>query len=165
MAFRSFVTARCSSVPALETETPRTAASSALSRPAWNLRAISSRSRGGSAASAVRSGGAAQRGVGGVLGRGGLDVLGVGGEGGAALAAAQLVERGVARDAEQPGALGAARGLVGALAAVGALERARRHVLGRRAVAEQRRDVGEDVIARGAIQGLEVEALVRSVRR
>ena len=44
MAFRSFVTARCSIVPALETETPRTVASSALSRPAWNLSAISSRS-------------------------------------------------------------------------------------------------------------------------
>ena len=54
MAFRSVWTARCRRVPALETETPRTAASSALSSPAWNLRAISSRSRGGRVASAAR---------------------------------------------------------------------------------------------------------------
>ena len=161
MAFRSFVTARCSIVPALETETPRTAASSALSRPAWNFSAISSRSRGASAGERGAQRGAAQRRVGGVLRRGRVGVGRLGGQGGAALAAAQLVERGVARDAEQPRALAAARGLVGALLAVRTLERARRHVLGRRAVAEQRRDVGEHVVARGAVEGVEVESGVR----
>ena len=67
-------------VPALETETPRTSASSALSRPAWNLRAISSRSRGASAGQRGAHGGAALGGLGGVLGRGALGVRRLGGE-------------------------------------------------------------------------------------
>ena len=152
--------ARCSMGAGVGDETPRTPASSALSRPAWNLRATSSRSRG-QRAPGRRDGGAAQRELGVVLGRGGVDVGRLGGQRGAALAAAQLVERGVAGDAEQP-----RRARSRACACTGAAcgRRARtppRDVLGRRAIAQQRRDVGVDVVARGAVQRLEVQALAR----
>ena len=60
---------------------------------------------------------------------------------GAALAAAQLVERGVAGDAEQPCLLGPARGAEASPLAVGALERLRRDLLRRGAVAQHRGDV------------------------
>ena len=96
--------ARCSLLPALETLTPSTAAISALSSPAWNLSATSSRSRGSSVASAART--AARRSAVSASSSGAwrLEVGRLGGQRGAALPPAQLVERGVARDAEQPGA-------------------------------------------------------------
>ena len=48
-------------------------------------------------------------------------------------------------------------GLVGALLAVGALERGGGDVLGRRAIAQQRRHVGVDVVARRPVERLEVQ--------
>ena len=149
--------ARCSWVPALETLTPSTAAISALASPAWNLSATSSRSRGSSVGERGADGGAAQRGLGVVLRRGGLDVGRVGGQRGGALAPPQLVERGVAGDAEQPGARRAAAGLVRALLAVCALERGRGDVLCRRAIAQQRGHVGVDVVARRPVERIEVQ--------
>ena len=71
------------------------------------------------------------------------------------LAAPQLVERRVAGDPEQPRPLLAAAAVERPPAAVGALERERGDVLGGGAVAEQRRDVGEHVVAAGAVQRLE----------
>ena len=62
----------------------------------------------------------------------------------AAPAPAQLVERGVAGDAEQPGLHAPAPGSVARALAVGALEGLRRHVLRRRAVAQQRRHIRVD---------------------
>ena len=149
--------ARCSCVPALETLTPSTAAISALSRPAWNFRATSSRSRGSSRSRAART--AARRSAASAWssGRGGLEVGRVGGQRRRALAPPQLVERGVAGDAEQPRARRPAGRLVGALLAVRALERVRGHVLGCRVIAQQRRHVGEDVVPRGAVERLEVQ--------
>ena len=117
--------ARCSWVPALETLTPSTAAISALSRPGVELEgdqlALARLERGERGA----DGGAPQRRLGGVLGRRGLEVGRLGGQRGGALAPAQLVERGVAGDAEQPGARRAAAGLV-ACAACGRRARTRR---------------------------------------
>ena len=70
-------------------------------------------------------------------------------------AAAQLVERGVARDPEQPGALGPrARSKLRALAQR-AFERQRRDVLGGGAIAQQRGHIGVDVRSAGAVERLE----------
>src|ERR1700722_13631038 len=95
--------ARYSSVPAAVSLTPRTLASSVLRSPAWNLSAMTSRSRAGSSASAART--AVRRHLGPGVIRGLGDVLGIDGERGHALAAAQLVQSGIARDTEQPRAL------------------------------------------------------------
>ena len=106
-ALLSFSTARCSRVPALDSLTPRTSAISALVRPAKNFSATSSRSRGGErrhrvaqrrpaqAASACSSGA-------------GASSAGSVSSSAQAPAAPQLVERGVARDPEEPGAARAA---------------------------------------------------------
>ena len=148
----SLVTARCSLVPALDSLTPSTAAISALPRPAKNLSAISSRSRGAElgqgggegepalAASALLVPGAASE-----VGRLGRQL-------GLAAAAAQLVEGGVAGDPEQPGARLAAAGVEARALAVGALEGGRGHFLGRGPVADQAGDVGVDVVAAGAVE-------------
>src|SRR5919112_6629357 len=72
---------------------------------------------------------APQRELGLVLGCRGDGVLGIDLEHGAALALSQLVESGVASDAEQPGVHRAASGPVGAPLPVGALERLGGHVL------------------------------------
>ena len=149
--------ARWSWVPALETLTPSTAASSALSSPAWNLSAITSRSRGGRPASALRTAArSSARSAASSVARGGVDRLGD--QGGDALAAAQLVERGVARDPEQPGARPALARVVGAGLAEGALERLGGDVLGGGAAVQQRDDVGVHVVARIAVERVEVEA-------
>ena len=102
-AFRSFVMARCSWVPALESLTPSTAASSALS----GRRGTSGRRARGRAAAGRR----ARRGRRRARGRARRPrrapraaSSGSADERGGALAPAQLVERGVARDPEQPGA-------------------------------------------------------------
>src|SRR5215212_493489 len=96
---------------------------------------MSSRSRGGSPAGVVRLGHQLRR----------------------PLTPAQLVERRVARDAEQPGALAAAPRVEALALAKRALERLRGDVLGGAAVAQQRRDVGEDVVTRVAVERLEVQ--------
>jgi hypothetical protein len=62
-----------------------------------------------------------------------------------ALAAAQLVQRRVARDPEQPRALGPAARVEALPAPVRALERGHRHVLRGGTVAQQRHRVGEDI--------------------
>ena len=67
----------------------------------------------------------------------------------AALAPAQLVERRVARDPEEPRALGAAARIEGALLAERALEGGGGDLLGRRAVAQQRGGVGVDGVRAG----------------
>ena len=67
----------------------------------------------------------------------------------------QLVERGVAHDPEQPGAVAPAPGVEGVRAAQRPLEGDRRDLLGRRPVAQQRRRVGEHVVHAGAVQRLE----------
>ena len=85
----------------------------------------------------------------------GGDVLGVHNQGRQPAAAAQLVERGVARDPEQPTALIAAAAVKGTAVAVGALERHRGHILGRGAVTQQRQHVGVDVVTAGAVERLE----------
>ena len=54
-ASRSLVTARCRRIAAADSPTPITLAISALDSPAWNFRAISSRSRGSRPASAART--------------------------------------------------------------------------------------------------------------
>ena len=150
--------ARCSWVPALETLTPSTAGDLGVVQPGVELQRDELALARGEPASARPHGGAAQRGLGVVLGRGASSAAGLGGERGGALAPAQLVQRGVAGDAEQPGAL-ASRGAASkrALLAVGALERERGDVLGRGAVAQQRRHIGEDVVARAAVERLEVQ--------
>ena len=124
--------ARCRRVPAFETLTPSTLASSALSSPAWNFSAISSRSRAGSSASAART--AARRSAcsASLVGRRRRRPRGSAPASRVRLRAAQLVERGVAGDAEQPRALAAAPASKRCALAVRALERQRGHVLGRR---------------------------------
>ena len=148
--------ARCRSVPALVALTPRTSASSALERSAWYLSAITSRSRAARRPSARADGVA----LGGQLGR----LVGTGLArrrrelgGRRALAAAQLVERGVAGDAEQPRARRPAAGVEARAAPVRPLERQGGDVLGRGAVTQQRRGVGEDVVPRIAVERVEVE--------
>ena len=151
--------ARCRRVPALDAETPRTSAISALSRPAWNLRAMSSRSRGGrrrergadgaarwSARSASSSSGA-----------------GVASAGSAASAAVRLRRRSSSSAALRAIPNSQARSCRGAASKRARLRNARSNalrgdVLGGRAVAQQRRDVGVDVVARRAVERLEVEA-------
>src|ERR1700751_5595148 len=71
------------------------------------------------------------------------------------LAPPQLVERRVARDPEQPRALLATAPVERPPAPVGTLERELGDVLGRAAVAEQRRNVREHVVSAGPIQLLE----------
>lgn len=88
-------------------------------------------------------------------------VGGIGAERGLAAATAQLVQRGVAGDAEEPGAGAAPLGVEAGALAVGPLEGRRGHVLGRRAVAQQPGGVGVDVVAAGAVQALEVEVALR----
>ena len=106
-AFLSFVTARWTRVPALVSLVPSTAASSAFDSPPWNFRATSSRSRG--RAWRARCG----RWCGGPRGppppRARARLVGqVADQRRRALALAQLVERRVARDPEQPAAPAAA---------------------------------------------------------
>ena len=87
---------------------------------------------------------AAQRQLELVVGGRGHVVGGLGFEPRSAPAPPQLVERGVARDPEQPRLVAATPPAVGGAPPVGALERLGRHVLGRRAVAQQRRHVCVD---------------------
>ena len=111
---------------------------------------------GGQRRSASRTAVRAQRHLGAVVGP--VDsaaILGVDDERRDALAPAQLVERRVARDPEQPRALLAAAAVEGPPAPVGPLERERGHVLGRGAVTQQRRNVREDVVTAGAVERLE----------
>ena len=152
--------ARCSIVPALDALTPRTSAISALESSAWYLSAISSRSRAASLPSA-RAHGVALRGQLGRLVGAGLArrARELGGRG--ALAAAQLVERGVAGDAEQPRARRSAAGVEARAPLVGALERLGGDVLGRGVVPEERRGVGEDVVPRVAVERVEIERACR----
>ncbi len=98
---------------------------------------------------------AGKRGVGRVVGDVAALVDRVGGERRMASAPAQLVERGVARDPEQPGALVAAPAVERAPTAVRALEREGGDVLGRRRVAQQRRDVRVHVVATRAVERFE----------
>src|ERR1700744_4782860 len=88
-----------------------------------------------------------------VLGLG--HVLGIDGERRHALATAQFVQRGIARDAEQPRALLAAPAIEGHTAPIGPLEGERGDVLGGGAVVQERRHVGEDVVPARAIEQLE----------
>ena len=101
--------------------------------------------------------GAAERVGGLVLGRRRVAVAGVRGERRGAPPPAQLVQRGVARDPEQPRTGAPARGPVAAPLAIRALEGLRGDVLGGRTIADERRDVGVDVVARGAVERVEVE--------
>jgi hypothetical protein len=138
----------------LEAETPRTSAISALFSPAWNFRAMSSRSRGSRVASA--SLGCLRLAFGrGLVGRRLV------GELRAALAPAQLVERGVACDPEEPRPLGPAARIERALLAKGALERAGGDLLRRRAIAQQRGRIREDGVRAGSVERLERGADVR----
>ena len=74
------------------------------------------------------------------------------------LAAAELVERRVAGDPEQPRPPASSPRLEGAPPTVGALERLGRHVLGGRSIAHQAGDIGVDVVA-----ALPVELLERRI--
>ncbi len=74
-----------------------------------------------------------------------------------ALPPPQLVERRVAGDTEEPGALAAAAGVVALALAVRALEGERGHVLCCGAVVQQGGDVAEHVIPGGSVQRVEVE--------
>ena len=97
-------------MPAFDSVIPSTAAISALARPAKNLSATSSRSRG---AQPVERGAEREAALAllDALGRGGaVGVDRLGGQLGLAPAPAQLVEGGVAGDPEQPGARLAAAG-------------------------------------------------------
>ena len=140
-AFLSFSIVRYSSVPAFDSLTPSTRASSALRqagvelerddlalargqlRPARRATAVR-RSATSAPSSTVRRGARPPARSTSVA---------------TPPAPAQLVERGVARDPEQPRALLAAAAVERAPAPVGALERERGDVLGGRAVAQQRR--------------------------
>ena len=115
---------------------------------------MSSRSRGSSAGQRGAHGGAALGRLGLALGSG-LVARGLGGQLGAALAAAQLVERRVARDPEEPGALRAAARIERALLAKRALEGGRGDLLGGRAVAQQRGHVRVDRVRAAAVQRVE----------
>ena len=148
--------ARCRSVPTWFALTPSTSAMSPLERSAWYLSAISSRSLAASVPSARRTASrsaassAASSGPGSYVGAGSSAVVD-------ALAAPQLVERRVAGDAEQPRARGPAAGVEAGAALVRALERLGGDVLGRGAVSQQRRGVGEDVVPRVPVERIEVE--------
>jgi hypothetical protein len=72
-----------------------------------------------------------------------------------AAAPAQLVDRRVARDAEQPAALAAAAVVEARPPPVGALEGKRGDVLGGRVVAEQRADVGVQIACAVAVERIE----------
>src|SRR4051812_30245124 len=85
-----------------------------------------------------------------------IQVLGVCLERRTTLEAAQLVERGVACDAEQPGLRRAAPGAVAGALAVGPLERLRGHFLGRGAVAQHRCDVRVHPRERALVERLEL---------
>src|SRR5439155_23263229 len=74
-----------------------------------------------------------------------------------AAAAAQLIEGGVAGDAEEPGTRFTAPRVEAVALAVGALEGGRGHFLGRGRVAEEAGDVGVDVVAAGAVEAVEGE--------
>ena len=138
-AFLSFSIVRYSSVPAFDSLTPSTRASSALDSPAWNFSATISRSR------------ARQRGQRGCGPRCGAarprrrprrarrpTSSGSADQRGEPPAPAKLVERRVAGDPEQPRPLLAAAAIEGAPAPVGALEGERGHVLGGGRIAQQR---------------------------
>ena len=99
--------------------------------------------------------GASQRHLGAVLDPGAGDVLRLGHERRQAPAPAQLVQRRIAGDAEQPRPLLAAPAVEGQPAPIGPLERQRGHVLGRGAVAQQRADIREHIVTAGAVQQLE----------
>ena len=149
--------ARCSRVAALERLTPRTSATSFVSSPAWKRRAITSRSRAAQAAERGAQSGTLQRRLGLVVRRRGALVGWIGGQRRVALAPSQLVQRGVAGDAEQPRPLRALAGVERAVLAIRALERQRRDVLRRRPVVQQRGHVGVQVVARVAVERLEVQ--------
>src|SRR5579875_2622219 len=87
----------------------------------------------------------AQRHLDAVLGTGQLLVGRLGGERRDPPAAAQLVERGIARDPEQPRALLTAAPIEAATPPVGALEGERDDILGGSRIAQQRADVGIEV--------------------
>ena len=142
----------------------RTAAISALLEAGEELerdQLALARLRGGASAAADRQ--AALALLGALVDRGAVEVGGLGGQLGLAAAAAQLVERRVAGDPEEPGARLAAAGVEARALAVGALEGGRGDFLGRGAVAQQAGDVGVDVVAARAVEAVEGE--VRLARR
>src|SRR5581483_3932072 len=102
-------------------------------------------------------GGAPQRGVGGLLGGRGALVGRLRRELRAPAPPAQLVERGVAGDAEEPCAPRPPAGPIGPALAEGALEGLGGDVLGGGAIAEQPGHVGVDVVAALAVERLEGE--------
>ena len=119
--------ARCRSVPALVALTPSTSAISALERLGVVLQRDQLAVARGRARPSARAHGVALGGELGRLVRARASAAGAGSSAvGGALAPAQLVQRGVAGDAEQPRARRAAAGVEAAAAPVGALERLRR---------------------------------------
>ena len=84
-----------------------------------------------------------------------LVARGLDGELCAALAPAQLVERRVAGDPEEPRSLGPTARIERALLAEGALEGGRGDLLGSRAIAQQRGGIGVDGVRAGAVERLE----------
>ena len=149
--------ARCRSVPALVALTPSTAASSALESSAWYLSAITSRSRGGERG---------ERGADGVA----LARRARPPRRGRARRAARASRRSAARLRRRSSSSAALRtmpnshargdpaaGVEARAPLVGALERLGGDVLGGRAVAQERRGVGEDVVPRLAVERVEVE--------
>ena len=110
---------------------------------------------GGQSGEGGADGRAPQRDVGPIVRPGGLHVLRVGDEGRKPPAAAQLVERRVARNPEEPGPLLAPAAIERPAPAVGSLEGERSHVLGRRAVVQEGGHVGVDVIAARAVERFE----------
>ena len=143
----------------------RTAPISALLRPAKNLSAISSRSRGSRPASAAAR--ARRRSLASALSCAAAEARSAGlrRQLGLAAAAAQLVEGGVAGDPEQPGARLAAAGVEARALAVGALEGGRGDFLGRRPVADEAGHVGVDVVAARPVEAVEGEHRPRAAPR
>ena len=150
------VTARCTRVPAFDSLMPRTEAISALSRPAKNLSAISSRSRGARVARAAPQGEPPLGAFGARLDRRRpRRPAAPAASSGLATTPTELVEGRVAGDAEEPGARLAATGVEVATLAVGALEGGGGHFLGRRPVVHQARDVGVDIVSARAVEAIE----------
>ena len=154
-ASRSLVMARCRSVPALLALTPSTSAISALERSAWYLSAISSRSR------AARRAERAPDGV--ALAASSAASSGSGSAGGPGTRRSRRACGAAARRARRCGRCrtatraGPAAGVEAGAALVRALERLGGDVLGRGAVSQQRRGVGEDVVPRVPVERVEVE--------
>ena len=160
-ASRSLVTARCRRVPACGLADADHAGDLPLDSPAWNFRAISSRSRG-STPERGADGGAAVRVV---VGPGDPSAAGSMTKVAVPRSSPQLVERGIASDPEQPGALGPAGPVEAAPLSTARARTERRDVLGGGAIAQQRGHVGVDVRSAGAVERLERRGWCRSRRQ